>query len=358
MNGTYALTSNGTNAITERKLGFHTAGTVLTSSTSLTSNTLSGGTRTMVVTRSIAGMNSNYFTFPSSAQSISIIWARGNSSTFGQHSNSLRGSSILTLQDACNFPNTALQAVSVCSGDSAQIFGVWRTQAGVYSTTLTSSIGCDSIVEQELVIQNSITNTLTPITLCNGDSAMVFGSYVSAGGVYVDTVTSSGGCDSIIDITVSVESVTASVTQNGATLDATASNAAQYTWIDCSNNTALGVSTPVFTATANGTYAVVASRTNCSDTSACFTVSGIGLNEIDMESISAFPLPFRNEVKLQNLPEGGELRIISITGEIIFQRENVESSMTIQSEAWPSGLYIVTTQSLDGSLQTIKITKD
>ncbi|ETO31614.1 hypothetical protein RFI_05507 [Reticulomyxa filosa] len=82
MSGTYAITSTGsTGVITERKLGNHEQGTTLQSSVTVLSNVNNGnGFRTVKLSRSVQGPSSNYYTFPTSATSINLICARGDSS--------------------------------------------------------------------------------------------------------------------------------------------------------------------------------------------------------------------------------------------------------------------------------------
>lgn len=357
MNGTYALVSNGTNTITERSLGFHTGGSTLTNSTTLTGNNLSGSTRTMKVTRSITGATGSHYTFPSSAQNISIIWAKGNSSSFGQHSSSNRGSSVLSLQNMCNFPTTVLPDAQVCAGDSVQIFGNWESQAGVYNTTLTSSIGCDSVVEQTLVVNSSITNTLPSITLCNGDSVQIFGSYVSTAGNYVDTLSAAAGCDSIVDITVSTETVMATVTQNGTTLDASATNATSYDWFDCATGVSTGANTPIFTATANGSYAVIVTGKECTDTSDCYDVTGIGIAESNPLENTIYPVPFNTVLHISELNEGETITIYNTAGVAIYSKVADRDEEVLNTSEWPAGLYTVRVSSENTSPRITKIIK-
>ena len=82
------------------------------------------------------------------------------------------------------------------------------------------------------------------------------------------------------------------ITQNGNLLSAQQDDAT-YQWINCIDNTAIsGETNQSYTATANGSYAVVVNNTFCSDTSQCLDVTITGLNEsISENSISIFPNP-------------------------------------------------------------------
>ena len=46
------------------------------------------------------GLTSNYYTFPNTAGSIPVIWANGNSLSYGYHGGN-RGNTIITLSEPC-----------------------------------------------------------------------------------------------------------------------------------------------------------------------------------------------------------------------------------------------------------------
>ena len=85
----------------------------------------------------------------------------------------------------------------MCYLDSAFLGGSYQTIAGIYLDTLTSFKGCDSIVETQLLV-DSILYGIDSITICYEDSALLSGSYQSTTGIYVDTITSNAGCDSVL----------------------------------------------------------------------------------------------------------------------------------------------------------------
>ncbi|MBL4592715.1 MAG: gliding motility-associated C-terminal domain-containing protein [Flavobacteriales bacterium] len=92
---------------------------------------------------------------------------------------------------------------AICQGDSISIGGVFVSTAGSYLETLTSSFGCDSILTTILTV-NIVSVATTPVVICQGDSILIEGNYYSAATSFPFTYTSSFGCDSIViyDITV------------------------------------------------------------------------------------------------------------------------------------------------------------
>lgn len=96
---------------------------------------------------------------------------------------------------------TELTAINLCFGDSVSVFGTYRNAAGVYADTLsTEGFGCDSILTQEVLLLPEVEITdLAPLSICIGDSIEVFGSFRSEAGFYYDSLeTTEFGCDSII----------------------------------------------------------------------------------------------------------------------------------------------------------------
>jgi gliding motility-associated-like protein len=96
------------------------------------------------------------------------------------------------------------QTISVCLGDSALLPGGSYGGAGTYSDTLVSANGCDSIIITTVSVLPYLTGTQT-LSICEGRSiTLPDGSIVTDAGTYTDTIPSISGCDSIITYNVSV----------------------------------------------------------------------------------------------------------------------------------------------------------
>lgn len=94
---------------------------------------------------------------------------------------------------------------SICTGDSILLGGAYQTTAGMYVDTLTSSAGCDSVVTTTLTVSSVLTSSASA-SICAGDSMLLGGAYQTSAGMYLDTLASSAGCDSVITTTLSVNS--------------------------------------------------------------------------------------------------------------------------------------------------------
>ena len=205
MTNAYTIVVNANGTVAERKLGNHQGGNTLSSSISYNAVTASG-TRTAYIDRARAGASGNHYTFSLNGGSINLIWAKGGTS-FGNHGNSNRGFASINLVDQCNLPITTLATQNICQGDSVQVFGQWVSQPGIYYDSLSTPIGCDSIVQQSVQYTAPILNTLPSLSICQGDSVQIFGAWVSTATTLYDSLSTPAGCDSVVEQEVFVNAI-------------------------------------------------------------------------------------------------------------------------------------------------------
>lgn len=99
-------------------------------------------------------------------------------------------------------PITNLSA-GICEGDSVLLGDDYRKEAGMYYDTLQSWNGCDSIIKTELSI-TPVSRTHTNAEICKGNGIWLGGAYQTEAGTYYDIFTATSGCDSIIITELSV----------------------------------------------------------------------------------------------------------------------------------------------------------
>ncbi|MCP4971257.1 MAG: hypothetical protein GY932_11785, partial [Arcobacter sp.] len=88
---------------------------------------------------------------------------------------------------------------SICLGESVLFDGQTLTQSDTVSFTMTSSIGCDSVVTLYLTVLPINTATVQD-TICAGEMYEFNGNQYGLTGTYVDTVAGSNGCDSVVTL--------------------------------------------------------------------------------------------------------------------------------------------------------------
>jgi len=104
-----------------------------------------------------------------------------------------------------NVPETNLTE-SICDGESFVMAGNPYTTTGTYSDTLTAANGCDSIINLDLTVLNVPVTDLTG-TICDGEAFVIAGNPYTTTGTYSDTLTAANGCDSIINLDLTVLNV-------------------------------------------------------------------------------------------------------------------------------------------------------
>ena len=143
------------------------------------------------------------------------------------------------VQPKCTLTDDGALSVEVLEGSAPfsyvwSIPGVGDTTAaaglgpGTYAVTVTDFYGCRSVGEIDLVPSGAPVFTTISLTACEGDSVPFGNGYLKTSGSYTDTLSTTLGCDSILQLTldivpplVSLEQATACgpYTWNGTTFD-------------------------------------------------------------------------------------------------------------------------------------------
>jgi len=94
-------------------------------------------------------------------------------------------------------------ALALCLGEFYLLGGDTLSATGFYSVVLTTAAGCDSTVNLNLTVgPDSISTTNLEASFCNGDTYEFNGDTLTAGGVYIAVLQNQSGCDSIVTLTL------------------------------------------------------------------------------------------------------------------------------------------------------------
>ena len=134
--------------------------------------------------------------------------------------------------------------------------------------------------------------------------------------------------------------------------------------MDCNNGNAPidGETNQVFTAMANGSYAVIITDSNCQDpqTSTCYDVNTLGLSDINVPFVVKFyPNPVKEElnISLNQSFENANLQIYSISGQLIEEfNANNKLHLNVDMSRYSSGTYILKVYA-DGKIKSDLIIK-
>ncbi len=214
--------------------------------------------------------------------------ASGYMDEFRIYNRALSAAEVLSLLDMSTFDTISVAQCDPYTSPSG--LHTWNVP-GIYSDTIPNSTGCDSII--------SIDYTLSTTSVLNIDACYSYsspsGNYLwHSSGVYYDTVSNASGCDTLFVINLNISNVNLGVVQIDYNLGSLQPTGA-YQWLDCDNAMApiLGENVQSFTPAIDGNYAVQVSNGACLDTSACFNISGIGIQE-NLSSLSVEITPNPN----------------------------------------------------------------
>ncbi len=223
---------------------------------------------------------------------------------------------------------------------------------------LDPSFAIDDLIITGYDIPSTCTNTSATWNVSGCDS------YVSPSGLYtwtstntyLDTIPNAAGCDSLLTVNVTINTVDAAASQTDYTL--TANNAsATYQWLDCDNAYAIisGATNQSYMVTANGSYAVQVTDNGCTDTSSCFTISDLGFEKNTTPVISVYPNPAIHAVTVStgNLTSG-QIILTDITGREISRTNVASATSTISLSNLTTGTYFVQVLDSEGTIVATK----
>lgn len=113
--------------------------------------------------------------------------------------NALGCDSVITLNLTVTPPLTNTLNVSICNGQTYQFGTQMLNQAGTYSITTQNFNGCDSIITLNLVVNNNSSSSLND-TICSNTTYTFGNQILTNSGNYTRTIPNALGCDSIINL--------------------------------------------------------------------------------------------------------------------------------------------------------------
>ena len=234
---------------------------------------------------------------------------------------------------------TSSLSVSICPGEN---FLGYDT-AGTYTDTLVSSLGCDSIRTLALSLKPNRTFNQS-IRLCKNETLQVGPRIYSQPGIYLDTLTASNGCDSLITSTLNYD-IPNDTIQLSAPLGALAAPGQDsYQWLDCNLGFApiTGETDSSFAPSVSGSYAVRVTKGACADTSNCLLITSGSRIQCRISELEVFPNPNSGKatVRWRAGTPGEKLWLSTVEGKLI-KILVLQANQLSSFSGLPKGVYVV-----------------
>lgn len=206
--------------------------------------------------------------------------------------------SIFTVDLTINTPTVAVDVVTACESYTWIDNVTYTSNNSTATFTLLNSIGCDSIVTLNLTI-TSPSVSVDVVAACESYTWIDNVTYTSDNSTATFILANSNGCDSVVTLNLSISTLDISVTALGSLLtsnDLTSS----YQWLNCDSSYALvvGATNQTFTPSVTGNYAVQVTNSGCIDTSACVNVDFTSIDDLSASLANVYPNPTTENVSI------------------------------------------------------------
>ncbi|MEX2484614.1 MAG: T9SS type A sorting domain-containing protein, partial [Brumimicrobium sp.] len=244
-----------------------------------------------------------------------------------------------------------METYSGCEGDGYTVDVNGNTYdetnpTGTETFTGGAASGCDSIVTIDLEF-NTVTTTTDEVTACETYTWIDGTTYTQNNNTATHTLTSSNGCDSIINLDLTIEStldlnVTTVVNSNDMIVLIADQDNASYQWLDCDDNYAVipGENNQTFDPSVNGNYAVSVSTISCADTSNCVDVTTVSTEKEELVDIKVFPNPSKGKFTVSGYTDNnGSIEVIDAMGRNIKSLNITSTSTDVNLQDNQKGIY-------------------
>ncbi len=196
------------------------------------------------------------------------------------------------------------------------------------------------------------------IQICFGDSIYIQNDFQFESGLYIDTLITAFGNDSIVFTNLYVHQIDLSVTENTNSLTAIAEG--EYQWLNCFDFSPIyGANEQTFSPETFGSFAVEITQNGCVDTTACYYVTPIGVETIySSYSYSVYPIPTSDYLYISFDSEKIErIFVYDINGKTVNDKIKINNnSITVSS--LPEGIYFITIETIDNKRLSSKFIKN
>lgn len=223
------------------------------------------------------------------------------------------------------------------------------TSTGEYGATVLKINQCNNPISSQPISVSSCGNYVSPS-----------GITYTYSGTFTEVLSNLSCCDSIVEIDLTIIPFNTSVTIESNIL--TANGAGTYMWLNCDDQFAAipGETFQTFQPNSNGNFALVISENSCVDTTDCFYINSIGINEQTINGVKVYPNPTGFSVNLlfeEEVEKEIQIYLFNNVGALVnsnFYEINGPIELQLPD---PVGVYMVQIFENDGSATSLKVIK-
>jgi hypothetical protein len=203
-----------------------------------------------------------------------------------------------------------------------------------------------------------IDSTQTETTICESNLPYAWnGKDYTKAGVYYLKLTSKKGCDSISSLKLNVTTINDSIKFANEILTVSQQNAT-YSWLNCETKQLIANETSqTYKPVTGGNYAAIISLKSCVDTTACITVSKVGVHELDASQLNIFPNPAHDHITVQLDSEAKSVTymLLDASGKVVTSGSSENNgTINIPVHGYSEGMYVLQV-TLNQQVQNYKI---
>jgi len=221
------------------------------------------------------------------------------------------------------------QNSSICQGDSTFLAGNFQYTSGQYIDSLSTTFGCDSIIIINLIVNPTYNDSIT-VAICQGDSIFLGGAFQSSAGIFTDNLQSIYSCDSVAVINLVVNSIPSIIASNDTTIEACGSaqlnvtGGVSYLWSSSTDLSCTSCPNPIVSPNFTTTYVVTGTVNGCSSKDT-LTVYVEGVSELIIPNVFS---PNFDKINDGFNLEGGciisvDKKIFNRWGQLLFESKQI-----------------------------------
>lgn len=241
-------------------------------------------------------------------------------------------------------PNVTGDTLLVTVDETFLWHGTTYNESGIYTTHFSTPELCDSAIFLNLNVTHNSYSTLI-INACDEWYSPSGDQLWTSSGTYFDTIVNTFGADSIITINLTITTLnTMTELTDELNIMALEENAT-YQWLDCIAGFSLipGATFSNFTAQENGSYAIQLTANGCVDTSACLSITSVGIITFDqLTSVYISPNPTTGYL-LVEIPQSFQIKgwkLSQLSGHVVLAGGSTLDNFELYIEG-DSGMYFL-----------------